>query len=387
MLNMVNGSIQSELNRFFQVVQDKPIASDVVTTAAFCKARIKFSFTAFKALNKCLIEKLYESKYVSLWNGFRLLAVDGSVVTLPESEVLYEDFGKSRSFSTHPSARLSQLYDVINKISVDVQVAPHSTGERELAMQHLEHAREGDLVLYDRGYPAIWLFILHQQKNIDFCARVTEDGSSIYKEFASSGEQETTVTLPCIEKSKMKCMSLGLPISPIKVRLVRVDLGNEKYVLLATSLHDQLKFPHNVFKDLYHQRWFIEEDYKLMKSRLEMENFSGLSTEAIKQDIHAKALTKNLAAIATLEATIIAKEKYKNRKRKYRIKSTFVLSQFKDNIIRFILRLATSDLAMLLIDQLVNAVDAVRPERSFVREKDKMKKRRKRHYMAYKRVG
>ena len=51
-----------------------------------------------------------------------------------------------------------------------------------------------------------------------------------------------------------------------------------------------------------HQRWGIEEDYKVMKSRLTIENFSGFSVEAVLQDIHAKTLTKNLAAVAIIEA-------------------------------------------------------------------------------------
>ena len=384
---MVNGSLQSELSRFFQVVKNKPITSEGVTPAAFCKARKKFSFTAFKALNNCLTEILYKSKSVSLWNGFRLLAVDGSVVVLPESDELYEHFGKSRDLSSHPSARLSQLYDVSNNISVDVQVAPHSVGERTMALRHLEHAREGDLILYDRGYPAVWLFILHQQKNVDFCARVIEDGSNVYKEFANSNKPEATVTLPCIEKSLRKCKVLGLPTSPIKIRLVRVDLGNGNYEILATSLRDRRQFPRKIFKDLYHQRWFVEEDYKLMKSRLEMENFTGLSAEAIMQDIHAKVLTKNLAAVAILEAEVIAREKYKGRQHKYRINFSYALSQLKDNIIRFSLCLADTDLTALLIKQIAKAVDAVRPDRKFVREKDRMRKRIKRHYISYKRVG
>jgi len=42
MLNMVNGSIQSELSRFFQVLDDYPVALTNVTTAAFCKAERNF---------------------------------------------------------------------------------------------------------------------------------------------------------------------------------------------------------------------------------------------------------------------------------------------------------------------------------------------------------
>ena len=85
---------------------------------------------------------------------------------------------------------------------------------------------------------------------------------------------------------------------------------------MATSLVDIKKFPRKSFLNLYHQRWFIEEDYNIMKSRLEVENFSGVSVEAIQQDIHAKVLTKNIAAIAILEADVLAKEKYRQRKNK-----------------------------------------------------------------------
>jgi len=387
MLNMINGSVQSELSRFFQVLQDKPVVTDSVTPAAFCKARKKFSFTAFKALNTCLTKTFYDSETAELWNGLRLLAVDGSVTTLPGNAELYGYFGKSRSFSSHPSARLSQLYDINSKLSVDVQVAPHSHGERELAIKHLEYAGEGDVVLYDRGYQATWLFILHQQRNIHFCARATKDSSNVIRDFISSGKREAVATFPCIEKSLKKCRKLGLPTVPIKLRLLRIRLKNGNFEVLITSLRGREQFPHKVFKDLYHQRWFAEEDYKLMKSRLEIENFSGLSVEAVKQDIHAKVLTKNIAAIAILEADIIAKEKHRHRARKYRINFTYALSQLKDNVVRLTLNLMPPELIPLLIEQIAKAVNAVRPERQFIREKDLMRKRIKRHYVAYKRVG
>jgi hypothetical protein len=41
MLNAINGSIQSELSRFFQVLDDLPVSLVTVSTAAFCKARKK----------------------------------------------------------------------------------------------------------------------------------------------------------------------------------------------------------------------------------------------------------------------------------------------------------------------------------------------------------
>jgi len=67
---------------------------------------------------------------------------------------------------------------------------PHSIGERELAIKHLECASSDDLVLYDRGYPAVWLFILHQQKNVNFCMRVLQDSWNEIKYFMNSDKND-----------------------------------------------------------------------------------------------------------------------------------------------------------------------------------------------------
>lgn len=385
MLNMVNGSVHSELSRFFQVIEHKHITSNCVTPAAFCKARKKFSFTAFKALNACLVETFYKSVFVRRWNGFRLLAVDGSVTKLPNTQELLAHFGKARCHANHPAARLSQLYDVGNKITVDLLVGLHSTGERDLAVKHLECAGRDDLVLYDRGYPATWLFILHKQQNIHFCARVPLDFSNIIKDFVNSGKYDDLVTFPCIEKSLRKCKKLGLPTSPLILRLIKVETKCGKSEVLVTSLLDQAQYPLNVFQELYHQRWFIEEDYKIMKSRLEIENYSGLSIEAIHQDIHAKVLTKNIAAVAIIEADILAYEKYQHRNSLYKINFTYALSQLKDNIIRFLLRIVPSDLLDMFVHQIACAVNAVRPGRKYDRGKRTVV--RNKYPMAYKRVG
>ena len=387
MLNMVNGSIQSELSRFFQIIYDSPVTINSVSTAAFCKARKKLSHTAFKALNTCLTDTFYRSSQVRRWNGFRLLAVDGSVTSLPNVPELLDYFGKARKHASKPAVRISQLYDVKNKLSIDVQIDSHTTGEREQAVKHLAHTREDDLILYDRGYPAIWLFILHQMKNINYCARVTLGSSNLLKEFLRSDKCEDIVLFPCVEKSLRYCKKNGLSTSPINVRLIRILLPSGEEEILMTSLLDKDLYPYEIFKDLYHQRWGIEEDYKIMKSRLAIENFSGISVEAILQDIHAKILTKNIAAIAIREADEIKEEKYKHRKCTYKINMTYTLSQLKDNIVRFLLCSAPPQLSSLLISQISTVVNAYRSERSYARNKKRALWEKSRYSMAYKRIG
>jgi hypothetical protein len=47
-------------------------------------------------------------------------------------------------------ARLSQLFDTLNKITVDAIISPKHIGERELAANHFLHLKPTDLVLMDR---------------------------------------------------------------------------------------------------------------------------------------------------------------------------------------------------------------------------------------------
>lgn len=367
MLNAINGSIQNELSRFFQVLDEAPVSLVNISTAAFCKARMKFSYSAFKALNRSLTETFYQSSSVRLWNGFRLLAVDASVTQLPNSPALLAHYGKARSHSLQPAARMSQLYDVLNKLTVDLEVDSHATGERNMALKHLDSAREKDLLLYDRGYPAVWFFKYHQLNNVDFCARATLDSSNIVTAFVLSGKSSEIAEFPCIEKSLRRCRKDGLSTNPIKLRLIRVNLPSGTTEVLLTSLLDEDTYPHSLFADLYHQRWSIEEDYKVMKSRLTIENFSGFSVEAVLQDIHAKTLTKNLAAVAIVEADRLSSQVERKRKHHYKLNISHALNQLKDNIVRFLMGTAVKGLSELLIAKISRVANAYRPERKFNR--------------------
>jgi len=381
MLNAVNGSIQNELNRFFQVLDDAPISLTKVSTAAFCKARKKLSHAAFKELNDTLIEAFYQSKCVTLWHGHRLLAVDGSVTKLPKDKVLLAHFGKARSQSFQPAVRLSQLYDVKNKLTIDLRVEPHSTGERNMALKHLEYARKGDIIVYDRGYPAVWFFKYHLAKSVEFCTRATLDSSNIVKAFIASGNMSEIREFACIEKSLRRCKKDGLSKEPIHLRLVRVDLPAGTTEVLITSLVDEVKYPTSIFADLYHQRWGIEEDYKVMKSRLNIENFSGISVEAILQDIHAKTVTKNLTSIAISQVKI---SKPKERKYVYKINVSHALSVMKHNIVRLLMNLSSDGLSGMIIEKISQATNAYRPDRKFERPHRRMSKDK--YPIAYKRL-
>ena len=69
-------------------------------------------------------------------------------------------------------ARVSQLVDVLNKLTIDALISPRSCGERNLASHHIKHIDSNTLILLDRGCPAFWLFALIFAQGANFCARI-----------------------------------------------------------------------------------------------------------------------------------------------------------------------------------------------------------------------
>ncbi len=83
-----------ELDQFFKAIHNKNETSQHVTKSAFFQARKQLSYTAFIELNHQLIESIYKTpQHVKTWKGFRLCAIDGSMLRLPNEPGITDHFG------------------------------------------------------------------------------------------------------------------------------------------------------------------------------------------------------------------------------------------------------------------------------------------------------
>jgi hypothetical protein len=79
--------------------------------------------------------------------------------------------------------------------------------------------------------------------------------------------------------------------------------------------------------NLYHKRWPVEEDYKIMKTRIEVGNFSGKSALSVYQDFHAKVFAKNLTSVLAFPANAIVKKNNEGNKHDRQINFTQAISK------------------------------------------------------------
>ena len=347
MLNIPNESTQVALNRFTKTLGDDPVSQQ-----AFSKARNKINHLPFLELFKESFAYIPREKR---WHGYLLSAIDGSVISLPQSKELLSYFGAAGPASAQsPAARASTRCDVLNEIILDAGIMPYTTGERVAAKQFLQNQNAGDkeINIYDRGYFS-WEFVeLHIEKGNSFLFRLK---SKFNNEIDALPHGDHTVT-----------------INGIKLRVLKFALESGELETLVTDVFDgNLKLLD--FKKLYALRWGVETKYNIVKNKMGLENFTGLSPNCIRQDFFASMTVANLVAAAKIDADSHIKEERidKNNKHEYAANVNAIVGTLKDYLIFAFLNSGT-DLAASIMkeiqDACVKCVVPIRKGRSFPRK-------------------
>lgn len=339
MLNLVKQTLQKELTNFISLISS---SKENITKSAFSQSRRKLKAEAFIELNDTLVESFYEDGDYKKWEGFRLLAIDGTCLTLPQSDEIIKDFGFAKNNvnpkSIIPMATVSSFYDLLNGIIIDSQIDQYKISEFMLALGHLDKVGKKDLIIFDRGYAATWFFIYMNLKNVDYVVRLQRNFLQEFDSFWNSKKMSEIITLErCSEKSLKALEILGIKFESFKIRLVKVILDNGEIEVLATSLLDEEKYPPTEFKDLYFLRWGIETNYDHLKNNVAIENFTGLSTLSVTQDFFANMFIVNLQSVIINDVQTEMDKEKKETKYEYKINRNLSLGFMKDRVVKILL--------------------------------------------------
>ena len=129
------------------------------------------------------------------------------------------------------------------------------------------------------------------------------------------------------------------------------------------------------FPGLYSMRWGIETYYSKLKSVICLENFSGRTQNAIRQDFFASMVIMIMVAVFQKEADSEIAKKLKNKENKhaYKAKTSDLVVALRDRYVFNTLQ-QNSKKAIKNIKEIVSIIayskSAIRPNRSFPRRKN-----------------
>ena len=168
-----------------------------ISTQGYLQQRKRLNPDVFSYLNDEYLADFYHSSETELWNGYLLLAIDGSKVEIPNSMENRRNFGtSSNQHSKQGQARalISGMYDILNGFYLDIQIAHICTSENELAKKNLDHLKITGidlpiLAVFDRGYPSLE-FIDHLETNgIHYLFRLSSNDYKAERENMRSSDE------------------------------------------------------------------------------------------------------------------------------------------------------------------------------------------------------
>ena len=359
LLNRVKSSTQNHLENFFENVtkEDTHMAQQ-----SFSDARQKIRYSAFPELFALGVDVIYEG-YYDTWHGYRLSAIDGSKMQLPDDQKLRNRFGTMGPDNTAATAQASALYDVLNNVLIDVRMVPLRTDERALALIHINtlckrSSFNKECILFDRGYASFELVNTLKGRAISFVMRVKR---GFNKEIDRLSKGDHSVVL----KKRGN--------NDICVRVLKFDLPSGEVETLITDIADKTLGVED-FKKLYFKRWPIETKYDEIKNKLQVENFSGRTVKTVLQDFYITMIISNAIAVARWEAQSIVDEQRsaKDNKYEYHVNTSHAVGVFKDRFIRAMLepspRKRAKEVTRILTLLTYNPAPT-RPDRSVPRNK------------------
>ncbi len=275
-------------------------------TTSYCDAKARLPLDFFSSLTKrvaWIVESLAETAWT--WRHGRVLVIDGTGVSLPDTDANNACFSKHTSQKNKvgfPIARVTALFSLASGALIDLAIASWTgkgNGELSLVQRLLHNIAKGDTLLGDCLY-----------SSYSVIAQLLAKQAHVVAEFRPSRAWRLRRNLADqiikIDKPKSKPISLSdeefeaLP-ETITVRVVHLRWApkgfrvQSKYIL---TTHLDPKVTVEDIGNLYRQRWRVELNLRSIKNVMGMDIIRGKTPDIVIKEIWVHMLGYNLIRMA-----------------------------------------------------------------------------------------
>ena len=242
-----------------------------VSKGALCQARYRLGARPLVALFKRVCKKpLAEADTApeAFLVGLRLMALDGTVLDLPDTPENVRAFGKChspRGMSAWPQARVVAINECATHAVLEAGVWPHDFDERAAGLRLLRGVGEGVLLLWDRGFHSFEMVQAALARGCELLGRLPQTvKSGTPAAILADGTQ-----LVWVRPAEYGRRKRG---ERVLMRLIRYTLedpnrpGHRVEHRLITSLLDPERAGAEELVVAYHSRWEFELAVEEIKS-------------------------------------------------------------------------------------------------------------------------
>lgn len=299
----------------------------------------------------------------------------------PQVKKVFGVFDKTARGTNTCLAQSVMLYDVLSNFVLGVKHDLMDKGEKTVLRTLFPTVELRDAIyLLDRGYANLATCKMIMGSGNKFCIRFCTSVSGFARRSMEDERQDFVATWVPSETERSNCRQYGFSVDPITVRVTKITLATGETELLVSNLPDSADFPTGEIGKLYFMRWGIEEGFKKLKTKMKLEHFGCRKPEGVFQELHAHIFMMNLLAIIGADAQPGIDRKTVGRKLKYTYNWQDAFRHIRVGMLKLLTGQCIGALLGCLLAYMERAIVAIKPGRSFPREKQKSDKGRMHPY-------
>jgi hypothetical protein len=283
---------------------------EVPTTSAITQARQRLKEEPLRMLFDRTAVPVAGRGAKAAWIGRRrLMAVDGFMLDVPDTDVNVEEFGrldKGPKASAFPQVRVLTLNECGSHASVAASFGPCRKDERALLTDIISAFGPDMLVIMDRNFYGFDLWRRALDTGADLLWRVTSTVTLPLIEPLRDGSYRSAVINPAISGARrvklLDRIRRGESVpedQALPVRVVEYEIpdregnGTGELICLITSILDPAEVTAVELAATYHERWESETSFQEKKTYLRRSGrvLRSRSPEMVRQEIWAMLLT------------------------------------------------------------------------------------------------
>jgi hypothetical protein len=285
----------------------------VVSEEAFVQARQRMPWAFWVALFVILGERFQQQHgNVLRWHAFRLLAMDGTTINLPNRKTLRDHFGCAKNGKGwRAQTRMVMLQFPLARLPFRYELTTLAEGERAVASRLLQSLCRNDLVLMDQGFWSFHLFWQIAARNAFFAIR--KYPGVHFRTLKRLGPKDRLVLWTPSDYRQRR----ELP-DAIRLRVIDYQIKGFRPTGIVTNVLDPKRIARDAWihlatkeeegrlrlaQGLYHRRWEIETTFHELKVTQGMEtSLRSRTPQAVAYEVAGHVLLYFLVRWLMVEA-------------------------------------------------------------------------------------
>jgi hypothetical protein len=283
------------------------------STASYCTARKKLEEQMLSDILAHTAERLDQMPETGMLNNRRVIVVDGTGVSMPDTpqnQAIWPQTSSQRTGCGFPTARICACFSLESGALLSYAIGNKKNHELPLFRQQWKIFNEGDIFLGDKGFCSYFDIANLKKQDVDSVvtlARRTPVTDANCIKILGPDDLLISWKRPVYNTNLSYSLDewAKLPEELI-LRQIRVAVNNPGFrtqeFYIVTTLLDVAQYPAKELAEIYFKRWDVELFFRDIKTTMKMDILRCLTPDMIKKEIQMHFIAYNCVRRLMYEA-------------------------------------------------------------------------------------